>query len=186
MTHVRTTVQRGVGFCDERETNRRMATETRQVGGSHSAMTRIQYGVAGGIVAGVGMGVLLQFVLGVMPAIGALSTLGEPSLTAGWAAHIVHSVLFGALFAVVGAHRLLTGYLGNLGSGAAGGALYATTLWAVNVVVVWPVWLSATAVGSTPSAPYLNPMPLVGHLIYGVVLGLVVAAVAGSTATPAE
>jgi hypothetical protein len=154
-----------------------MATETRSRYGAHSPLTRAQHGLVGGLVAGAAMGLLLQFVLGVMPAIGALYTLGDPSLTVGWVAHLVHSVLFGGLFAVAGGPGIVGDYVGGLPGGALAGGLFATALWAVNVVFLWPAWLSAVSIGSAPSAPYLAPLPLVGHLVYGLLLGGIVAAV---------
>jgi hypothetical protein len=155
-----------------------MATETRTAPVVSNPYERVQHGVAGGLVAGLAMGAMLQFVLGVMPAVGALYTLGEPSLTVGWVAHLVHSVLFGAVFAVIGGPALLGDYLDGYAAGVVSGAAFGTALWAVNVVVIWPLWLSAVSLSGGPGFPYLAVQPLVGHLVYGVLLGVVVTVLA--------
>mgnify|MGYP000079584357 FL=1 len=161
-----------------------MATETRSLARVQNPVDRLQHGVAGGLLAGLAMGVLVQVVLGRMTAIGALYTLGEPSLTVGWVAHLFHSVLFGALFAVAGGPGLverlaarspvgdsLDGYPAGLLAGTA----FATALWAVNIGFVWPVWLETVGLGGPP-IPNFAVQPLVGHLVYGALLGLAVVA----------
>lgn len=149
-----------------------MATESQTVTRRPEALTRVQRGALGGIVAGVVMGLMLQFLIGRMTAIGALYTLGDPSLTIGWVAHILHSALFGAFFAVFDGHRRLGEQVGQPLGAVGSGVGYATLLWAVNVVFIWPVWLSAVSIGDAPSVPNLAVMPLVGHVVYGALLGL--------------
>jgi hypothetical protein len=162
-----------------------MATETRSVRSVQNPMDRLQHGIAGGLVAGVVMGVLVQVVMGQMTAIGALYTLGEPSLTVGWVAHLFHSALFGAVFGVAAGparvERLVEGYAAGLLSGAA----FATTLWAVNIVFVWPLWQNSVGLGvAAPPVPNLAVQPLVGHVVYGAILGLVVVALSSKTGSP--
>jgi len=144
-------------------------------------MTRLQHGAAGGAVAGVVFGLLIQFALDRMTAIGAMYTLGDPSLSVGWIAHIAHSVLFGAFFAVLGGPRLVS-FLDGYAAGAVSGLAYGAVLWAVNIVVLWPLWLGAVSLAAAPSAPYLAPRPLVGHLVYGLLLGLAVTALGARAA----
>jgi hypothetical protein len=55
--------------------------------------------VTGGIVAGVGMGLLMHFVMNAMPLIGGL--YGQPTVAIGWAAHLVHSIVFALIVAAV-------------------------------------------------------------------------------------
>jgi len=127
-------------------------------------------GAGGGLLAGLLFGVLLQFGLGRMVTVGALLTLGEPSLTAGWAFHTVNSAVFGGLYALLTLWRRVRPLATTPASGAALGAGYGTLLWLVNIGFVWPLWLGA--VGYTaPPIPNLAVLPLVGHLLYGVGLG---------------
>jgi len=48
----------------------------------------------------------------------------------------------------------------------------------VFAAVVMPVWLQAVGFGAAPAVPNLNPQSLVGHVVYGVVLGGLYAALA--------
>jgi hypothetical protein len=167
-----------------------MATETRSLARAQNPIDRLSHGVAGGLVAGLAMGVMVQLVLGRMTAIGALYTLGEPSLTVGWVAHLFHSALFGALFAVAGGPRLVERLvvrtpigdtLDGYPAGLLGGVVLATALWAVNIGFVWPVWLGTVGLGGPP-VPNFAVQPLVGHLVYGALLGLAVVALGSRTA----
>jgi len=172
-----------------------MATETRSFAHVQNPVDRLSHGVFGGLVAGLAMGVMVQLVLGRMTAIGALYTLGEPSLTVGWVAHLFHSALFGALFAVAGGPQLVArlaarspvgdslngNSLGGYPAGLLGGVAFATALWAVNIGFVWPVWLGTVGLGGPP-VPNFAVQPLVGHLVYGALLGLAVVALGSRTA----
>lgn len=131
--------------------------------------------VVAGITAGVVFGVLIQGLMGRMVAIGAMYTLGDPSLVVGWIAHVAHSAIFGLVFAVIVARDPFTGYLSDVFSGALLGTGYAFVLWFVNIGVVWPLWLNAVAFGNLPFPNWASPMPLVGHLVWGLLLGGVLA-----------
>lgn len=185
MTDVYTTVASELSFFTPRATALSMATETRSAFDSYSPMTRLQHGLVGGLVAGVVFGLMIQFALDRMTAIGAMYTLGDPSLSVGWVAHILHSVLFGAFFAVLGGPRLVS-FLDGYTAGAVGGVAYGAALWAVNIVVLWPLWLGAVSLTAAPSVPYLAPRPLVGHLVYGLLLGLAVTALGARAKVPQE
>jgi two-component system OmpR family sensor kinase len=124
-----------------------------------------------GVLAGLVFGAGMQFVMGRMTAIGAMYTLGDPSLTVGWVAHLFHSALFGAFFGLVADTRRINRYATQLAPSVGLGALYATGLWFVNVVFVWPLWLNSVTFGAQIPLPNLAVMPLVGHLVWGVLLG---------------
>lgn len=53
------------------------------------------------------------------------------------------------------------------------GIVYGAVLWLVNLAFIWPVWLNAVGFppGGTMAVPFLQPRPLVGHLVYGGILG---------------
>jgi hypothetical protein len=125
-----------------------------------------------GVLAGVVFGVMIQQLLGRMTAIGAMYTLGEPSLTTGWIAHLFHSALFGAIFGVAVDSNALRSYATRAHTGLALGGAYATGLWLVNIVFIWPLWLNSVGFGTQIPFPNLAPMPLVGHLVWGALLGL--------------
>jgi hypothetical protein len=132
--------------------------------------TRLLRAALAGVAAGVVFGLMIQFVLERMTAIGAMYTLGEPSVSVGWVAHMAHSALFGVVFAVVTWWRPLEERVGSPAGSSLAGAGFGFVLWFVNIGFVWPLWLNAVGVEML-SFPYLAPRPLVGHLIWGVLLG---------------
>ncbi len=119
-------------------------------------------GVAGGLIFGGMMGVM-----GMLPMIG--SMVGQPTAGAGLAVHMVNSVIIGAGFAIV-LGRFVSGTGGGVGIGLAYGGAW----WFLGPLTLMPLfmgmgfgvnWNSAAAVAMLPS--------LVGHMMYGGVLGLV-------------
>lgn len=135
------------------------------------------YGSLSGFLAGVVFGVQIQFVLGVMPAIGAMYTLGEPSLTVGWVAHVVHAIGFGVFYAFVASHSGISDYTFDPKYGILAGVLFGFVLWSVNIVWIWPMWLGEVGAGAGLSAPNLAVKPLIGHVIWGALVGLLVPAI---------
>lgn len=127
-------------------------------------------GVVGGLVGGIVFGLMIQFVMGVMPAIGAL--YGAPGLATGWVAHLFHSAVFGVVYALIADLDAVARYADSWTTGALTGVGYGALIWAVFLVFVWPIWLTAVGFPGAPSVPYLAPKPLVGHLVYGVLLGV--------------
>ena len=124
--------------------------------------------IAGGLVAGIGMGLIMHFVGGAMPQVGAL--YGQPTVAFGWFAHLVHSVIFALLFAgvVMGTSLRAYGLLGMIGLGAA----YGIVLEIVAAGVVMPLWVNAVGLGPMP-VPFIVLPGFVTHVLYGVLLGAV-------------
>lgn len=147
-----------------------MATETRVFGAQRDSSS-IKVGAVAGLVGGLVFGLLVQFGLQRMGTIGAMYTLGEPSASVGWIAHAVHSVLFGAVFGLAVDRPLFDGVASRLAGSVGLGLAYGTLLWAVNIVVLWPLWLNAVSVPDAPALPFLALLPLVGHLVYGGLTG---------------
>lgn len=131
--------------------------------------TRLWSGaVAGGLVAGIGMGLIMHFVMNAMPLVGGL--YGQPTVAMGWAAHLVHSVVFALAFVAVVTRTSLRSYglLGMIGLGAA----YGVVLELVAAGVVLPIWANAVGLGPLP-VPFIVPIGFLTHLVYGVLLGAV-------------
>ena len=119
-----------------------------------------------GLAAGVAMGAFFQVTTGTLPVIGALYGASVSSL--GWIAHLFHSAAFATAFAVV---RSETGGLfdGSVGATVAAGVAYGLFLWLVMAGVVMSLWLNAVGV-ATP-LPNLGAASLVGHLLWGGLVG---------------
>jgi two-component system OmpR family sensor kinase len=123
---------------------------------------RLRNSVGGALIAGVAMGVLLQALTTSLPAIGGL--YGAESARVGWILHLFHSVVFGVAFAT-----LLAPDGETLGRGVATGVAYGLALWLVAAGVVMPLWLDAVGVPAT--VPMLTGPSLVGHTVWGSLLG---------------
>lgn len=127
-------------------------------------------GVAG-FVAGIVFGLLIQFVVGAMKAVGAL--VGMPGLVTGWIVHLALSIVFGLVFAAIVEWKPFQGYASRWTTGIGLGLVYGAILWVINLAFIWPIWLNMVGFppGATLSVPYLQMKPLIGHLVYGVILG---------------
>ncbi|WP_439028043.1 hypothetical protein [Haloarchaeobius sp. DT45] len=152
-----------------------MPTTTDSIDPIESRNAMVLGGGIAGLVAGGVFGLLIQFQLGRMTAIGAMYTLGEPSLSLGWVAHLAHSALFGALFGLIVDREPLREKMGAYHVGAGTAVSYGITLWALNIVFLWPLWLNNVGFGQGLPIPNIATMPLVGHVVYGFLLGIVLA-----------
>lgn len=123
-------------------------------------------GIVSGLIAGIGMGLIMHYIMNAMPLIGAL--YGQPSVMAGWIAHLFHSIVFGLIFAAVITQPRFDKYgiLGIVGLGA----VYGLILEFVAAGVVLPLWANTIGAAMLP-VPFLIPIGFVTHLVYGILLG---------------
>ena len=126
---------------------------------------RIIHGVLGGLVGGLFFGAMMAK-MGMLPMIGKM--IGQPSVGAGFMLHMVNSAIIGAGFAVV-FHRFST----RITRGLRYGLLYGGFWWLLGPLTLMPLfmgmglgvnWNAAAAAAMFPS--------LIGHLVYGAVLGI--------------
>ena len=124
----------------------------------------LKWGVYGGLAGGVVFGTIMG-VTGMLPMIGKM--VGQPSATAGAVVHLANSAIIGAGFAVV-----LGRFVSSVASGLTAGLLYGGAWWFLGPLTLMPLfmgmglgvnWNAAAASAMIPS--------LVGHLIYGGILG---------------
>jgi hypothetical protein len=125
-------------------------------------------GVVAGLAGGVGFGILMQ-TSGMLPLVANL--VGGSAASLGWVVHMAISVFVGVTFAILGVSfallfsRVATGLLSSM----LFGLLYGAFWWVLGGMFLMPVWLGMQAFS-------INEMAwrsLVGHLIYGLLLGLV-------------
>jgi hypothetical protein len=127
---------------------------------------RIWIGVAGGLAGGTLFGMMMG-TMGMLPMIGMM--VGQPSAIAGAAVHMAISAGIGASFAVLFG-RVVRSSRGGL----LAGTLYGATWWVLGPLFLMP-WMMGMGFGShlNLSAASAALPSLMGHLAYGVVLGLV-------------
>lgn len=129
----------------------------------------IMAGVVGGIVGGVVFGVLMQM-MGMMPMIA--SMIGSDATSIGWITHLVISAVTGALFVLVFGSAADT-----YGRGAVYGLLYGAIWWVFGALILMPVILGM-GVQFSSAFDQLRLMSLMGHAVFGVLLGLVYISIA--------
>lgn len=123
-----------------------------------------------GVVAGVAMGLILQTFTGEMGIIGAL--YGIQTNVVGWITHLFHSVVFGTVFVAAATIDSLDHYAETLSGTVTLGILYGVLLWLVAAGVVMGVWLNL--VGIPASIPNLGIVSLIGHTVWGALIGILV------------
>ena len=122
-------------------------------------------GLGGGLVFGILMSIMMPDIIG-----GAIPGLyGFTGGVAGWTIHMAHSAVLGVVFA--GLADAAPQYTNTLGKSFGAGIAYGIVLWAILGAVVMPIWVGAV-LPMTPPVPTINPMSLVGHVVYGGLLGL--------------
>lgn len=119
-------------------------------------------GMVGGLAGGVVFGMLMQM-MDMLPMVASL--VGGSSVALGWVVHLAISAVLGVGFALV-AGRWVSSLPAMVGLGAAYGVVW----WVLGALVLMPATLGMDLF-------MLNDMTmksLMGHLIFGVILGGVV------------
>lgn len=127
---------------------------------------KLACGAAGGLAGGVLFGALMHM-MGMIGMIGGL--VGQPGAATGWVVHLAISLVLGLGFAVT---------LGNVKQGfgpAAGlGLVYGLVWWILGPLLIMPAMMGMPLLQVNQQ----SLMSLMGHLAYGLALGLVFTAVA--------
>lgn len=120
---------------------------------------RVAAGVAGGLIGGVVFGVLMQM-MDMLPMVAML--VGSDSMAVGWLVHLAISAFIGVTFAV-----LLGKWATGIAVSVALGMGYGIIWWVLGGLILMPAKLGMGVFT-------LNTMAwqsLMGHLIYGALLG---------------
>jgi hypothetical protein len=130
---------------------------------------RIVGGVIGGVAGGLVFGAWMAM-MGMLPMVA--SVVGSQSALVGFLYHMFNSVVIGAIFSLLFGAQSRTYSLG-----AALGLLYGAIWWVLGPMILMPLMLGmgAQGVASQFGAALTPPMlmSLVGHLLYGLITGLV-------------
>jgi uncharacterized membrane protein YagU involved in acid resistance len=139
-----------------------MAT-TAEPRASISLGQRIVGGVIGGVAGGLAFGAMMA-AMGMLPMVA--SVVGSESTVVGFLYHMFNSVVIGAIFGLLFGAQSRT-----YGLGAALGLLYGVIWWVLGPMILMPLLLGmGLQFGAAFTPPML--MSLVGHLLYGVITGL--------------
>lgn len=125
--------------------------------------TRLVAGIAGGLAGGVMFGILMQM-MGMIPMVAML--VGSKAVAVGWLVHLAISAFIGATYALLFA-RWATGIV----PAALIGMGYGVVWWVLGALLIMPAKLGMDVFVFNTTAW----QSLMGHLIYGVVLGIVYA-----------
>lgn len=128
---------------------------------NHDVGRDILAGTVGGLVGGMVFGMLMQM-MGMIPTIAAL--VGHSSLLSGWSVHLLISMALGAGFGLVLGRQVTTWLRGILL-----GAAYGMVWWVLGALVLLPARLGMPLLRIDSMAW----QSLMGHMIYGVILGAV-------------
>jgi uncharacterized membrane protein YagU involved in acid resistance len=126
------------------------------------------YSLKWGALASVLGGLLFSVIMlatGVLPQVAAL--IGEASPLAGFAVHLIISVLIGMSYGLFFEHESP-----DAGSSMAWGMLYGLAWWFLGPLTLMPVLLGHPVIWTMQMADVLLPS-LLGHVIYGAATGLV-------------
>lgn len=146
----------------------------------------ITVGAIAGLIAGVPMGLIMQFGTDLLPVVGAI--FGTQSLLVGWLLHLVTSVVFGALFGWLVTLPVFRTLTDTVAESVLLGVVHAESLAILMIGVVIPGMVELMDV-SGEGVPLLQvPGPsgesllsagvfAFAHLVYGVVLGATYAVV---------
>ncbi|MEX0659713.1 MAG: hypothetical protein WD080_11320 [Egibacteraceae bacterium] len=122
---------------------------------------RLLGGIVGGLAGGVMFGALMHM-MGMMGMIAGL--VEQDSAGVGWAVHLAISTLFGVGYALTlgGASRSWAHAVGL-------GAVYGVVWWVAGALLIMPAYMGM----SVFQIGQMQMQSLMGHLLYGLALGLV-------------
>ena len=132
--------------------------------GSASPGQRMATGALAGVVGGLVFGVMMGM-MGMLPMVAML--VGSQAAAVGFIVHLLISAINGLGFGLLFGNRI-----GTLQSGAIWGAVYGFAWWMLGPLLIMPTLMGMGPQFGMAYAP-MNVMSLLGHLIYGIVTGLV-------------
>ena len=145
-------------------------------------------GTLGGIIGALAFGSLIwlfdpEIVRAAIPGIYGFEATG----LYGWGIHLVHGAILGLVFGFLVTREFI---LGIIRTGAetdalenrsdwarvtAAGFVYGLAIWAILPVIALPMWTAAAGAEAAADFPAIAVESMIGHLIFGLVLGLVFA-----------
>ncbi|WP_252699975.1 histidine kinase [Natronosalvus vescus] len=154
-------------------------TTTQTAVSNRNALTPWQAGVVGGLLGSIAFGAIMVFVIpdpvlevAIPSMYGIEATPDSPAEGAGWVIHLSHGAVLGVVFAAILSIGAVRTWVDTVLKTAIVGLVYGVVVWAALAVVVMPIWLDAVGFPGAPPLPNVAPLSLLGHALYGVVLGI--------------
>lgn len=136
---------------------------------------KITKGILGGLIAGVFFGIMMQMMTAPasegmrMPMMAMVAkVVRSESLLVGWIYHLINSAAIGAIFGWPLGSRVH-----SYNSGFGWGALYGVVWWILGGLILMPIFLGMPAFAPLIMEPMRTVAlgSLMGHMIYGLILG---------------
>lgn len=137
--------------------------------------SRIAASIIAGLIAGIVFGIQMQMMSAPTPEGDSMPMMrmvamvvGSDSSGIGWLYHLFNSVVIGAIFG-----WFLGSRIHNYNAGLGWGAAYGFVWWILGGLILMPLFLgmSAFAPLMMPEMRMVAMGSLIGHLIYGLILG---------------
>ena len=128
-------------------------------------LTSVKHGIYGGLGGGLVFGVLMGM-MGMLPMIG--NMVGIPSAAVGFLVHLVISATIGGSFAV------LLDWTGRATrAGVSAGLAYGFTWWVLGPLTLMPLFMGMGLGVNWNVSAITQALPsLMGHLVFGAILGV--------------
>ena len=140
-------------------------------------LTHIKHGVYGGLAGGVVFGALMGM-MGMLSMVG--NMMGIPSAWGGFVVHMMISAIIGGTFALL-VHW--TGWRAGVGTGLAYGSLW----WVLGPLTLMPLMMGMGWGVNWNVGAIMQAMPsLMGHLVFGGILGWIYARLASPASSGHE
>lgn len=129
----------------------------------------LKLGVYGGLAGGAVFGAIMGM-MGMLPMIG--SMVGSPTVLAGAVVHLVNSAIIGAGFAL-----LFGAFVRGISTGVVTGTAYGVGWWVLGPLTLMPLFMGMGLGVNWNAGAAASMLPsLMGHMVYGAVLGAAYAA----------
>src|SRR5918994_1154300 len=136
---------------------------------------RIGASIVAGVIAGLVFGMMMQMMMAPTPEGGEMPMMAmvakavrSDSIAVGWLYHLFNSAVIGAIFGWI-----LGGRVSGYASGFTWAAVYGVFWWILGGLILMPVLLGMPAFAPLLMEP-MRPVAigsLMGHVIYGLILG---------------
>jgi hypothetical protein len=136
-------------------------------------------GTIAGLAGGLVFGIMMQMMNAPTPEGGSMPMMAmvamvvrSQSIAVGWIYHLFNSAVIGALFGLIFGARVQT-----TATGVGFGAVWGVVWWVLGGLILMPLLLGMEAFAALKMAP-MRPVAmgsLAGHLVYGVITGVVYA-----------